>query len=374
MGFLFLSCAKDFNLKKIIVSITNDISTDQRVEKVCNTLLNAGYEILLIGKKNENSKPLERNYSTKRISVFFKKGILFYAEFNLKLFFTLLFTKKNMLLANDLDTLLPNYLVSLLQRKKIVYDSHELFPEIPELVNRPFAKKIWTVLEKTILPKLKNTYTVCNSIAAFYNDKYATDFKAIINLPTKKTIVKTTFPFNYTDEKIILYQGAINVGRGLELMIETMSFLENCIFVIIGDGDIFESLKEKAITKNLTHKVYFLGRKNPKELHKITPLANLGISIEEDLGLNYRFALPNKIFDYIQANVPILVSDLPEMKSVVLNYKVGEIVTNRDPKKLAHQIENLLKKDFSITLQKAKETLIWEHQEELLLSIFKEAK
>ena len=374
MGFLFLSCAKDFNLKKIIVSITNDISTDQRVEKVCNTLLNAGYEILLIGKQNENSKPLERNYSTKRISVFFKKGILFYVEFNLKLFFILLFTKKNMLLANDLDTLLPNYLVSLLQRKKIVYDSHELFPEIPELVNRPFAKKIWTVLEKTILPKLKNTYTVCNSIAAFYNDKYATDFKTIINLPTKKEIVKTTFPFNYTDEKIILYQGAINVGRGLELMIETMSFLENCIFVIIGDGDIFESLKEKAITKNLTHKVYFLGRKNPKELHKITPLANLGISIEEDLGLNYRFALPNKIFDYIQANVPILVSDLPEMKSVVLNYKVGEIVTNRDPKKLAHQIENLLKKDFTITLEKAKKSLIWEHQEELLLSIFKEAK
>lgn len=374
MGFLFLSCAKDFNLKKIIVSITNDISTDQRVEKICNTLLNAGYEILLIGKQNENSKPLERNYSTKRISVFFKKGILFYAEFNLKLFFILLFTKKNMLLANDLDTLLPNYLVSLLQRKKIVYDSHELFPEIPELVNRPFAKKIWTVLEKTILPKLKNTYTVCNSIAAFYNDKYATDFKTIINLPTKKEIVKTTFPFNYTDEKIILYQGAINVGRGLELMIETMSFLENCIFVIIGDGDIFESLKEKAITKNLTHKVYFLGRKNPKELHKITPLANLGISIEEDLGLNYRFALPNKIFDYIQANVPILVSDLPEMKSVVLNYKVGEIVTNRDPKKLAHQIENLLKKDFTITLEKAKKSLIWEHQEELLLSIFKEAK
>ena len=374
MGFLFLSCAKDFNLKKIIVSVTNDISTDQRVEKVCNTLLNAGYEILLIGKQNENSKPLERNYSTKRISVFFKKGILFYAEFNLKLFFILLFTKKNMLLANDLDTLLPNYLVSLLQRKKIVYDSHELFPEIPELVNRPFAKKFWTVLEKTILPKLKNTYTVCNSIAAFYNDKYATDFKTIINLPTKKEIVKTTFPFNYTDEKIILYQGAINVGRGLELMIETMSFLENCIFVIIGDGDIFESLKEKAITKNLTHKVYFLGRKNPKELHKITPLANLGISIEEDLGLNYRFALPNKIFDYIQANVPILVSDLPEMKSVVLNYKVGEIVTNRDPKKLADQIENLLKKDFTITLEKAKKSLIWEHQEELLLSIFKEAK
>jgi glycosyltransferase involved in cell wall biosynthesis len=374
VGFLFLSCAKDFNLKKIIVSVTNDISTDQRVEKVCNTLLNAGYEILLLGKKNEKSKPLQRNYSTKRISVFFKKGILFYAEFNLKLFFILLFTKKNMLLANDLDTLLPNYIVSLLQRKKIVYDSHELFPEIPELVNRPFAKNVWTGLEKMILPKLKNTYTVCNSIAEFYNNKYATDFKTIINLPTKKKIVKSTFPFNYTDEKIILYQGAINVGRGLELMLETMPFLENCIFVIIGDGDIFESLKQETITKNLTHKIYFLGRKNPEELHKLTPLANLGISIEEDLGLNYRFALPNKIFDYIQANVPILVSDLPEMKRIVIDYKVGEIVAEREPKKLAHQIEKILEKDFSTALKKAKETLIWEHQEQLLLSIFKDAK
>jgi glycosyltransferase involved in cell wall biosynthesis len=279
-----------------------------------------------------------------------------------------------MLLANDLDTLLPNYIVSLLQRKKIVYDSHELFPEIPELVNRPFAKNVWTGLEKMILPKLKNTYTVCNSIAEFYNNKYATDFKTIINLPTKKKIVKSTFPFNYTDEKIILYQGAINVGRGLELMLETMPFLENCIFVIIGDGDIFESLKQETITKNLTHKIYFLGRKNPEELHKLTPLANLGISIEEDLGLNYRFALPNKIFDYIQANVPILVSDLPEMKRIVIDYKVGEIVAEREPKKLAHQIEKILEKDFSTALKKAKETLIWEHQEQLLLSIFKDAK
>ena len=102
---------------------------------------------------------------------------------------------------------------------------------------------------------------------------------------------------------------------------------------------------------------------SPESLHKITPLAHLGISIEEDLGLNYRFALPNKIFDYIQAEVPILVSDLPEMKQVVLKYNVGEIVTNRNPKELAIQIEMLLEKDFSSELKKAKNELIWENQE-----------
>lgn len=361
-------------MKKIIVSVTNDISTDQRVEKVCNTLYNAGYEILLIGKKETNSKPIQRTYSTKRISVFFKKGFLFYAEFNLKLFLLILFTKKDLLLSNDLDTLLPNYMVSLLQKKNLIYDSHELFPEIPELVHRPFARNFWTRMESTILPNLKNTYTVCDSIANFYNSKYQTNFKTILNLPTKKQLITSKFPFNHTDKKIILYQGAVNMGRGLELMLNVLPFLENCIFVIIGHGDIFDSLKKEVALKNLEHTIYFLGKISPNELHQLTPLANLGISIEEDLGLNYRYALPNKIFDYIQAEVPILVSNLPEMRKIVIDYHVGEFVEDRDPKKLANQIEQALSKDFSDALKKAKERLIWEHQEEQLLSIFKNAK
>ena len=159
-------------MKKIIVSVTNDLSTDQRVDKVCSTLQKEGYEIVLIGRKLKNSIPLKRSYNTKRIKLIFNKGFLFYAEFNFRLFFVLLFSKKDVLLSNDLDTLLPNYLVSILQKKKIIYDSHELFPEIPELVHKPFVKKCWTKLEAWILPKLKNTYTVCNSIADFYDKKY----------------------------------------------------------------------------------------------------------------------------------------------------------------------------------------------------------
>ena len=249
-----------------------------------------------------------------------------------------------------------------------------MFPEIPELVNRPFVKNFWNELEKLILPKLKNTYTVCESIADFYDAKYHTNFKTILNLPNKKEIKMSQFPFEYQNEKIILYQGAINIGRGLELIINTMPFLENCLLVIIGDGDIFETLKEEVKFKKLNQRVHFLGRKSPNELHHLTPLADLGISIEEDLGLNYRYALPNKIFDYIQAEVPILVSDLPEMKKVVLDYKVGEIVVERTPKKLANQIKNILEKDYSKVLKIAKEKLIWEHQEEKLLSIFKNAQ
>ena len=370
--YLSLYCNKHLYLKKIIVTVTNDLTSDQRVHKVCRTLHNAGYDVFLIGRKLSNSKPLNRSYRTKRISLLFNKGILFYAEFNLRLFFVLLFYKKDVLLANDLDTLLPNYLISKLQIKKLVYDSHELFSEIPELVNKPFTKKVWRSLERLVLPNLKNTYTVSNSIADYYDKKYQTKFKVIRNLPLMiRTISKGNFSFDHKGEKIILYQGALNIGRGLELIINTMPFISNCILVIIGNGDIIKNLKSYVKNINLVKKVRFLESLTPNELQKITPLANIGISIEEDLGLNYRFSLPNKIFDYINAEVPILVSNLPEMRKIIDTHKVGEIVKDRSPQKLALQIKELLKKDYSEELKKAKKELIWENQEEELLAIFR---
>ena len=370
--YLSLYCNKHLYLKKIIVTVTNDLTSDQRVHKVCRTLHNAGYDVFLIGRKLSNSKPLNRSYRTKRISLLFNKGVLFYAEFNLRLFFVLLFYKKDVLLANDLDTLLPNYLISKLQIKKLVYDSHELFSEIPELVNKPFTKKVWRSLERRVLPKLKNTYTVSNSIADYYDKKHQTKFKVIRNLPLMiRTISKGNLSFDHKEEKIILYQGAINIGRGLELIINTMPFISNCILVIIGNGDIIKNLKSYVKNINLVKKVRFLESLTPNELQKITPLANIGISIEEDLGLNYRFSLPNKIFDYINAEVPILVSNLPEMRKIIDTHKVGEIVKERSPQKLALQIKELLKKDYSEELKKAKKELIWENQEEELLAIFR---
>lgn len=356
-------------MKKIIVSVTNDLTTDQRVHKVCNTLHNNNFQVLLIGRKLPKSLPINRNYATKRIQLFFNSGFLFYSEYNIRLFILLFFTQKDILLSNDLDTLTANFLVSKIQRKKLVYDSHELFTEVPELINKPFVKKFWLRLESWMYPKLQNCYTVCKPIADIYNKNYGTNFSVVRNIPTQKTIVKGELPFT-TDKKIILYQGALNIGRGLELMIDTIQYLDNFIFVIAGSGDIEQDLKTRVQQQNLEEKLRFLGRLSPKELEKITPNASIGISMEEDLGLNYRFALPNKIFDYIQAEVPVLVSNLPEMKQVVLHHKVGEVITDRNPKAIANQIQQMVENDYTSALQNAKKVLTWENEEEKLLAIF----
>jgi glycosyltransferase involved in cell wall biosynthesis len=318
------------------------------------------------------SIPLKRAYETDRMKLLFNKGFLFYAEYNVRLFCKLLFLKKDILLANDADTLLPNYIISKLFRKKLIFDSHELFSEIPELVNRPTVKRIWQLIEKSIIPNIKNSITVSESIANHYKKKYNSQFKVIRNVPYKASVEQGEFPFNKGNKKIILYQGSVNVGRGLELMIGAMTLIENALFVIIGEGDITQQLQQKVEEMKLADKVIFLGRIAPEKLQMLTPLADVGISMEEDLGLNYRYALPNKLFDYIQAQIPVIVSNLPEMRSVVEKYDVGFVLEERTPENLAQQITKILQEGKELwkdQLKKASEELNWQKESEKLKTI-----
>ncbi len=323
-------------IKLIYVSVTTDLCTDQRVAKVCNTLVNQGYEVVLIGRSLPSSWSLDVSYRIKRFKLLFNKGPLFYANYSLRLFFYLLFSKKGVLLSNDLDTLLPNYLISIIKRVKLMYDSHEYFTEVPELVKRPFVRFVWKKIEEFIVPKLHFAYTVSQPIADAYLREYGISFKVIRNLP-----IPYSANLNLKEENVIIYQGALNVGRGIESLILAMNLVD-AILWIAGDGDIAEELKQLVRSNNLDTKVLFLGRLNVEELKLKTQKARIGISIEEEMGLNYTYALPNKLFDYIQAGVPVLVSALPEMKKIVQCYNVGEVLGKRDLSEMANQINKML--------------------------------
>ena len=356
-------------MKRIIVTVSNDLVTDQRVHKMCCTLIEMGYDLLLIGRKHGSQETLYRDYATKRISMLFHRGFLFYAELNLRLFFLLLFTKKEVLFSNDLDTLIPNYFVAKLQRKELIFDSHELFSEIPELKHRKLIKQFWLTIERWILPKLTKVITVSDAIKKHYKNLYGIEAVVIRNLPLEKSVHQQSFPFPTENKNIILYQGAVNIGRGIELMLETIKLLDNCVLVIIGTGDIIEVLKQKVSSQTLENKVRFMGKVLPKDLKQFTPNATIGLSLEEDIGLNYRYALPNKLFDYIQAEVPVIVADLPEMKKLVETYQVGEILWERSPKYLAKLILKVISNNYTIALQKAKRELTWTREKDKLIRL-----
>ncbi|MFA5326282.1 MAG: glycosyltransferase [Prolixibacteraceae bacterium] len=367
-------------LKKVSLSVINDLVTDNRVHKVVVSLKKMGFEPVLVGRLLSESQPVERDYQTRRMKLLFRKGPLFYFEYNLRLFFFLLKTKIDVFVANDLDTLPANFLAARLKRKPLIYDSHEYFTEVPELIGRPVVRAIWTWLEKLLVPGVDAAYTVCDSIAEVYNDLYKVDFKVVRNLPVCSATEKITHPMTSShrmsnSSKIILYQGALNQGRGLEAAIRAMKFLDGAELWIAGDGDITEQLKLMVAELKLDQKVKFLGRLPLAELSQITRKADLGISLEEDLGLNYRFALPNKLFDYIQAGVPVLVSNLPEMRKIVEQYRIGAIAETHQRKELAETMKRALFDQEKIAewkqnLQLASSELCWENEEEVLQKIY----
>ena len=362
-------------MKTIVVSVTNDLVIDQRVHKVCTTLQEMGFSIHLVGRKLKNSLLIDRNYRTTRIKLLFNRGPLFYAEYNFRLFWFLLFTKKEVLLSNDLDTLLSNFLVSKITNKPIVYDSHELFTEVPELIHRPKVQKVWLAIEQFIFPKLKDVFTVCLSIADYYEKKYHVALNVLRNVPVSvnETNKVDHEVLNFIENKqAIIYQGAVNLGRGIELMIDVVAQMKNTVLCVFGDGDVFDKIAIKIKEANLGDKVFLYGRISPKDLKSITPLFDVGLSLEENLGMNYKYALPNKLFDYIHAEIPCLVSNLPEMKRLVKAYNVGEVVDTKSIKSIAGTLQKLItnKNNYKKSLILAKQDLNWEKESEVIKQVY----
>ena len=367
---------KSLNRKRIIVSVTSDLVSDNRVHKTCTTLVNMGFDVLLIGRKLPQSIELSpRDYQTKRLKLLFLKGPLFYACFNIRLFCLLLFSRFDVLLANDLDTMPANFLASRLKSKPMVYDSHEFFTEVPELVKRPRVKKVWEWIERKTVPRIEHAYTVCNSIADIYTEKYNVPFRVVRNVPVAASQAQKVDKEYGDTKKVILYQGAVNVGRGLEQAILAMKWVQNARFVIAGDGDIRQQLEKLTDDEELQNKVQFVGRLSINDLAKLTPQADLGLSIEQDMGLNYRYALPNKLFDYIQARIPVLVTNLPEMAAIVKKYDIGDVTDSLEPNVLAKIFTEMLsdknrRKNWQQNLEKAASELTWENEERVLGEIF----
>ncbi len=361
-------------MARIYISVINDLVSDQRIHRVATALQEDGHEVCVIGRILPNSQALPgRPYSTYRMKLWFHQGKLFYLAYNWRLFFFLLRKKSDILLANDLDTLLANFLVSKIKRLELVYDSHEYFTEVPELIHRPLTRQIWLRLERWIFPKIHKAYTVNDSIAKIYQDKYGVDVKVIRNLPFRR-VFKTV----EKQKNILLYQGALNLGRGIELMIDAMEHLPDCSLWIFGGGDLEQSLRQRAAAADWKDRIVFQGRLPFEQLFEYTAQAKLGFSLEEDLGANYHFASPNKVYDYIQAGVPVLVSDLPEMRRTVETFEVGEILTKeeRNPLLLAQRVKKMLLDEkqydlFQKNCLKAAEDLNWEKEKEKLIALYK---
>ncbi len=370
LSLYLLATYFSFFLKSIIFTVTNDLTYDQRMHRICTTL-SATYQVTLVGRKMVNSVAMQpAPYAQRRLAVVFTSGKLMYLAYNCRLLFTLLFARADCYCAIDLDTILPVLIASFVRRKRRVYDAHELFTEQKEIVTRPSIYKLWLAVERFAVPKFKLGYTVNSFIAGELYRRYAVRYQVVRNLPNLQPLT----PQPRSGENFIIYQGAVNEGRSFETLIPAMQYI-NARLVICGTGNFMKQVQQLIVQHNVQHKVELRGAVAPAELQQLTPRATVAIMLFEDTGLNQYQSLANRFFDYIMAGVPQVCINFPQYKALNDEFKIASLIADNRAETIAGAVNNLLENAvYHATLQKncllARQILNWQTEEQKLKDFY----
>ncbi len=273
----------------------------------------------------------------------------------------------------------PFWIISKFKKKPLVYDSHEYFTGVAEIQNRPLVKYIWKTIEKSIFPRLNYVFTVNQSIANLYYKDYNILPKVLRNLPNISKIEKVKsrselgLPLN---KPIVILQGAgINVDRGSEELLEAIAIQDQFFLCIVGKGDVIDKLKHRCKKNDLLNKVIFVNTLPYNEMMQYTLNADIGVSLDKDNNINHKFSLPNKIFDYIKAEIPILASNLIEVSNIISTYQVGYTISEISSKSILNGLNIVLKtKEESYLKDRFKHAindLNWEKESRILIETYK---
>lgn len=359
--------------KHLVVCVTNDLIYDQRMQRICQSLATK-YEVTLIGRSRNGVRPKmeSSDYHLHWLPCYFIRGKLFYLEYQIRLFFYLILRKWDAVYAVDLDTLWGGFGAASLRGKIRIYDAHEYFVELPELQGRRLSKGLWSLTAKLWIPKAHLCITVNEPLAEVLSKIYSKPFLAIRNMPLKR---------DYSSQEsesgqVLLYQGVLNVGRGLEQMIGLMPSLPEWSLWMAGEGDLSDHLRNLASGSSAANRIKFLGYLKPQELQKVTPQATIGLNLLEGSSGNYYYSLANKFFDLVQAGVPQISMDFPAYRSFMDEVEVGILVPNLETEALLSAIQQLSEPEYHKSIadncRKAAGIWHWEREEVKLLSAIDE--
>lgn len=362
--------------KTFLVAVTNDLNQDQRMHRICNTLVMEGYHVLFIGREKSNSQQtLKHTFDQKRLRCLFSKGFLFYLEFNLRLFFFGLRYKPDVFYAVDLDTLLGMGLSAKWCRKKLVHDAHEYFVEVPELEGRGVVKSVWNRIGNHFVPRCDLCFTVNEELVGILSKRYNNEFHAIRSVPY---LFESKQTGNMDGKrKVILYQGVLNQGRGLEASIKAVHHMdENVVLKIAGEGDLSKQLRTMVDDLEAHDKIEFLGWLTPDELKEETRKADVGLNLLTGKSLNYKYSLANKFFDYMHAGIPSINMDFPVYRRICREYEVGVCIDKLEPETIQSTIRELIHNQDKIDRMKkacdrAKAQFNWGKESKQLITLIK---
>ena len=366
---------------RLVFAVTTDLSYDQRMQRICASLARAGYAVRLVGWQRPHSVPLgPQPYQQHRLRGWFQHGKLFYLEYNLRLFLYLLGQRAAAWACADLDAALPTWLRARLGGQPFVYDAHELFTEMPEVVARPRVQQVWQGVENFIVPRARLRYTVGPALASLFEARHpGCAFAVVRNVPVASPPATTRPQLPAREQPVLLYQGALNVGRGLAELLAAMPQVPARL-VICGEGDCSTALRAQARSLGLlaSGQVEFRGYVLPADLRLLTAQATVGIMLLENVGLSYYYSLANKFFDYVQAGIPQLCIDFPEYRALNARHEVAELVPDLAPATLAAALARLLPdgrpgaryQQLAANCRQARQEWNWQQEEKTLVQLY----
>ena len=317
--------------KKALIAFLGNAYFDSRVFNLRNSLSHSGLNVRVVSfnwleKRSTSEDPAIKVYNLRR-----RPAVLFYLGFLLRLKMNLLFGKFDYYFAEDVYTLPLVVIFAKIYRGKIFYNSRELYGYLAGLREKGRVQRIIAEIERRFIKYADHVLVTGEMDAEFIRQTYEIEKPVVIrNLPlfTKpESLIDLRKQLNIPEEGlIILYQGVLLEGRGIMPALEAIKDLPNVYFVLLGDGAEREQFESAAKNLDLYDRSFFLGFIPNDKLINYTASADLGLALIENISKSYYYALPNKLFEYIMAGVPVVCSDLPQMTAVVEKYNIGSVV------------------------------------------------
>jgi glycosyltransferase involved in cell wall biosynthesis len=366
----------------ICMVVFGDLRFDFRVFREATALRQAGHRVSLVASSFATGPlpgweafpvrtiPVDRSRSLRRI----------YPRFWQRAWRILAELRADAYHAHDLDALWPAAKAARRWGVPLVYDSHELWTGQSSLVGRPLVRGVWAALERRLVRNVDRTIAVSPGVAHILKDRYRLEHVLVVrNLPPYRPPVpgdRIRAELGLAAGRpVVLYQGGFLTENGLSEQIEAVAGLDGPAFVLIGSGPTEDALRNQVLRNGLRDKVYFLPRVPFAELHSYTCSADVGLCLIKGVGMSFYLSLPNKLFEYMMAGLPVLASDFPEMRAVVDDTRAGQLVDPQDGPAVREHLHHLLtdreqQQAFRRAALEAAQRYCWEREAPALVNLY----